>query len=129
MSVCVYEMTTDKYLWAWGLADELMIPYLTENNEDTADAERAINENKRVIKQFAKGIAEALDPDKQIDIFALMVKKGLDGKKNFKPRLPETFTPVFSEEQLKEHPELSSIQEITMLLDRMNMAAGSRKGQ
>ena len=62
-------------------------------------------------------------------MLALMAKKGAEGMEKFKPKLPETFTPVFSEEQLEEHPELSSIQEITMLLDRMNLAAGSRKGQ
>ena len=129
LSVRVYEMATDKYLWTWELADELMIPYLTDNKDDIANAERVINENKRVIKQFAKGITEALDHDKQIDMLALMAKKGAEGMEKFKPKLPETFTPVFSEEQLEEHPELSSIQEITMLLDRMNLAAGSRKGQ
>lgn len=122
-------MATDKYLWTWELADELMIPYLTENNGDIADAERAINENKRVIKQFAKGRVEALDPDKQIDMLALIAKKGAEGMEKFKPKLPETFTPVFSEEQVEKNPELSGIEKITIALDQINLAAGARKGQ
>ncbi len=122
-SVRVYEMATDKYLWTWELANERMLPYLTTSNGDIADAERAINENKRVVKQFAKGIVEACDPDKQIDIFALMVKKGLDGKKNFKPKLPETFTPVFSEEQIEKHPQLRDITQITSIIELMSANA------
>ena len=127
LSVRVYEMETDKYLWTWELANEFMIPYLTDNKDDIANAERVINENKRVIKQFAKSKTEALDPDKQIDILALMVKKGLEGKENFKPELPRTFTPVFSEERIEENPELSEIEKITIALDLMN--AGARKGK
>lgn len=130
LSVRVYNMETDKYLWTWELANELMIPYLTENKEDIANAERVINENKRVIKQFARGITEAVDPDKQIDILALMVKKGLEGKERFKPELPTTFVPVFSEERLEENPELSNIIEIKIMLEHMNLAAAkSQKGK
>lgn len=129
LSVRVYDMKTDKYLWTWELANELMIPYLTDNKDDIANAERVINENKRVIKQFAKGITEATDPDKQIDILALMISKGLEGKEQFKPELPKTFIPVFSEERLEEHPELSNITEINIILDRMNLAAKAQKGK
>lgn len=106
-----------------------MIPYLTDNKDDIANAERVINENKRVIKQFAKGITDAVDPDKQIDILALMVKKGLEGKAQFKPELPKTFVPVFSEERLEENPELSNITEIKIMLEHMNMAAKAQKGK
>lgn len=127
LSVRVYDMETDKYLWTWELANELMIPYLTENKDDIANAERVINENKRVIKQFAKGITEALDPDKQIDILALMIRKGTEGKEKFKPELPPKFVPVFSEERLEENPELSNITEIKIMLDHMNMAAQANK--
>jgi len=129
LSVRVYDMETDKYLWTWELANELMIPYLTDNKDDIANAERVINENKRVIKQFAKGITEAVDPDKQIDILALMVKKGLEGKEKFKPELPRMFVPVFSEERLEEKPEFSNITEIKILLEHMNMTAKSQKGK
>lgn len=129
LSVRVYDMATDKYLWTWELANELMISYLTENKEDIANAERVINENKRVIKQFAKGITDALDTDKQIDILALMIKKGQEGMKEFKPELPTTFTPVFSEERLEEKPELSNITEIKVMLEHMNVAAKAQKGK
>ncbi len=129
LSVRVYDMKSDKYLWTWEIANELMIPYLTDNKEDIANAERVINENKRVIKQFAKGVREALDPDKQIDILALMVQKGLEGKEKFKPELPKTFVPVFSEERLEENPALSDIEQITIALDQINLAASARKGK
>ncbi len=129
VSVRVYDMETDKYLWTWELANELMIPYLTDNKDDIANAERVINENKRVIKQFAKNKLDAVDPDKQIDILALMVQKGLEGKEKFKPELPTTFTPVFSEERLEENPELSNITEIKIMLDHMNLAAKAQKGK
>ncbi len=133
-SVRVYDMETDKYLWTWGLANELMLPYLVDKNDEDskdaiANAERVINENKRVIKQLAKGITEAVDPDKQIDMLALMVKKGLEGKEKFKPELPRTFVPVFSEEHLEEKPELSDIEKITIALDQINLAASARKGK
>ena len=39
LSVRVYEMATDKYLWTWGLADELIIPHLTDNKDDIANAD------------------------------------------------------------------------------------------
>lgn len=134
LSVRVYDMETDKYLWTWELANELMLPYLVDKNDeaskdDIANAERVINENKRVVKQIAKGITEALDPDKQIDMLKLMVQKGVEGKEKFKPELPTTFVPVFSEERLEEKPELSNITEINILLDRMNMAARAQKGK
>lgn len=126
-SVRIYSMADDKYLWTWELANELMIPYLTENREQIADAERVIAENKRIIKQFAKGIIEATDPDKQIDVFAEMVRKGTKGKEEFCIKKPATFTPVFSEEELEQRPELSNIQEVSIMLDKIIMAH-SRKG-
>ena len=100
-SVRVYDMATDKYLWTWELADELTLPYLIDKNDETskddiANAERIINGNKRVIKQLAKGVTDALDPDQQIDILKLMVQKGIEGKEKFKSELPRTFEPVFS---------------------------------
>lgn len=133
-SVRIYDMKTDKYLWTWELADERMLPYLVDKNDEAskdaiANAERAINENKRIVKQFAKRITDALDPDKQIDILGLMVKKGHEGKEQFKPELPRTFVPVFSEERLEENPELSNITEIKIMLEHMNMAARSQKGK
>ncbi len=127
VDVRVYSMENDKYLWTWELANELMIPYLTKNREQIADAERVISENKRIIKQFAKGIMDAVDPDKQIDIFAEMVRKGTEGRKDFHIDKPRNFKPIFSEEQIEEHPELSSIQEITIMLDKINAAASRRK--
>ena len=127
LSVRIYSMADDKYLWTWELADDLMADYLTDNKEDIANAERVIRENKRVIRQFAKGITEAVDPDKQIDIFASMVRKGTEGKKDFRIEKPARFTPVFSEEQMEQHPELTSIQEISIMMDRLNAAATGRK--
>lgn len=130
LSVRVYDMETDKYLWTWELANELMIPYLTDNKDDIANAERVINENKRVIKEFARDITEALDPDKQIDVLALMIEKGLEGQAQFKPKLPNTFIPVFSEERLEENPELSNITEVKIMLEHMNLAAAkAQKGK
>ncbi len=134
LSVRVYDMETDKYLWTWELANELMLPYLVDKNDeaskdDIANAERVINENKRVIKQISKGVTDALDPDKQIDILKLMVQKGVEGKEKFKPELPRTFVPVFSEERLEEKPELSNIEKITVALDQINLAASARKGK
>ena len=128
-SVRVYSMENDKYLWTWELANDLMIPYLTDDTDQIADAERVIAENKRIIKQFAKGVIEAVDPDKQIDVFAEMVRKGNKGMEDFHIEKPTRFTPVFSEEKLEEHPELSRIEEITIMLDHMNAAAGGRKGR
>lgn len=128
-SVRVYDMVTDKYLWTWELANELMIPYLTDNKDDIANAERVINENKRVIKQFAKGMIDAVDPDKQIDMLALMVQKGTEGKEKFKPELPSKFVPVFSEERIEQNPELSNITEVKIMLEHINMTAQSRKGK
>lgn len=127
-SVRIYSMENDKYLWTWELADELMIPYLTENQEQIADAERLIAENKRVIKQFAKGIMDAVDPDKQIDIFAEMVRKCSKGEQELNIVRPNSFVPVFSEEKLEEQPELSNIEQITLVLDQINMTASRRKG-
>lgn len=128
LSVRVYRMEDDKYMWTWQLADELMVDYLADNKEDIAAAEHTIQENKRVIKQFAKGILDAVDPEKQIDIFASMVRKGREGQKAFEIVKPTTFTPVFSEEQIEQHPELSSITEISIILDRMNAAVELMKG-
>ncbi len=133
-SVRVYDMATDKYLWTWELADELTLPYLIDKNDETskddiANAERIINGNKRVIKQLAKGVTDALDPDQQIDILKLMVQKGIEGKEKFKSELPRTFEPVFSEERLEEKPELSNIEKITVALDQINLAASARKGK
>jgi len=122
-SVRIYNMSDDKYLWTWQLADDLMVDYLTDNKDDIANAERVIRENKRVIKQFAQGVHDAVDPDKQIDIFASMVRKGIEGEKSFKIEKPKKFTPVFTEEQLEERPNLSNIQEITIIMDRINAAS------
>ncbi|MGN1119929.1 MAG: Mu transposase C-terminal domain-containing protein, partial [Oscillospiraceae bacterium] len=124
----IYSMADDRYLWTWELDDELFVEYITEHREDIAAAEKQIAESKKMVREYARGIVESVDADKRIDIFAAMVKNAAEGQKSCVFQKPTTFVPVFSEEKIENNPELSGIQEITIMLDRINSAAGKRKG-
>ena len=124
----IYSMEDDRYLWTWELDDELFVDYITEHREDIAAAEKQIAESKKMVREYARGIVESVDADKRIDIFAAMVKNAVEGQKSCVFQKPTTFVPVFSEEKIESNPELSEIQVITIMLDRINAAAGKRKG-
>lgn len=130
-TVRLYEMATDKYLWTWELADSLMMSYIEENLDAFADPNRRISAVKKALRAIKHGIIEAVDPDKRLDGFALMLKNGAAKiEESGGIRKPLVCTPIFAEEQIEEYPELQDIVQITSYMETMtaNVLSSRKEG-
>jgi len=117
-TVRLYEMSTDKYLWTWELADSLMLSYIEENLDAFADPNRRISAVKKALRAIKHGIIEAVDSDKRLDGFALMLRNGAAKiEESGGIKKPAVCTPIFAEEQIEEHPELQDIVQITSYME------------
>lgn len=130
-TVRLYEMNTDKYLWTWELADSLMMSYIEENLDAFADPNRRISAVKKALRAIKQGIIDAVDADKRIDGFALMLKNGAAKIEECGGiKKPMVCTPIFAEEQIEEYPELQDIVQITSYMETMtaNVLASRKEG-
>ncbi len=126
-TVRIYDAETDRYLYTWGLGDDMLIPYLTDDREAISNAEKARRRSERLVKEYGKGLTDSLSDDQRVDCLRVAVEKAERGRKNFNIELPTTFKPVLSDKLKEEKPELGNIDEITIDLDLMNNNALRRK--
>lgn len=128
-SVRIYDAESDRYLYTWGLGEDMLIPYLTEDPEDVSNAEKARRRSERLVKEYGKGLTDSLSDAQRIDCLKVAVAKAERGMEKFNIELPNTFKPVLSDKLKEEKPELKNVKEITIDLDLMNDNALKRKGR
>lgn len=128
-TVRVYDAKTDVYRFTWQLGEDLLIPYLTDDREAIANAEKARRRPEKMVKEYGKGLTSSLSAEQKIDFVTAALNKSERGRKDFHIDLPPTFTPVISDKLKEENPELENIEKITIDLDLMNDNALKRKGR
>lgn len=128
-SVRLYDSETDKYIATWQLDTTMIVPYITDNPEDIAAAERARRAAEKTVKNYAKGLTANLAAEEKIDFLTVTLNMAERNKKNFNIEKPSTFTPVVSDKLKEDNPVLEGVSEIKIDIDleRMNRNALRRK--
>lgn len=100
-TVRIYDAETDKYMFTWGNADQLMVDYLEENQERIADANALIRETKKFVREQAKGTVTALPNEQRLTLLDMTVRKSQS--EDFQINTPKRIIPVIvNEEPLEE---------------------------
>ena len=126
----IYDFETDKYLATWTLNDALMIPYITGDPNDIAEAERIRRTAERTVKDYGKGLTDKLGTDQRIDFLTTALKRAEKQKQEkFRIEMPNTFKPVISDKHTEQNPIFDGVDEIKIDIDleRMNRNALKRR--
>lgn len=99
-TVRIYEAETDKYMFTWANADQLMVDYLEENQERTADANALIRETKKFVREQAKGTVTALPNEQRLTLLDMTVRKSQS--EDFQINMPKRIVPVIVSEEPEE---------------------------
>ncbi|MGN1109733.1 MAG: Mu transposase C-terminal domain-containing protein, partial [Oscillospiraceae bacterium] len=122
--VRLYDMDTDKYLWTWKLADELMMDYINASIKDFEDLGKRNSAIRKAILAVKNGIINSVDPDKRIDELAIAVERLVQKSKDSGGIVqPSTYIPVFAEEEIEEHPNLRDITAVTSFVELLSASA------
>ncbi|MDE6426405.1 MAG: Mu transposase C-terminal domain-containing protein [Ruminococcus sp.] len=99
-TVQIYEAETDKYMFTWSLADQLMADYLEENLETVAGANALIRETKKFVREQAKGTVTALSNQQRITLLDTAVRKAQAEKdEKFRIIQPKRIVPIMVNEE------------------------------
>lgn len=125
----LYDFETDKYLATWKLGDDMIIPYITNEPEQIATAERARRAAEKAVKEYSKGLTSGLAAEQKIDFLVAALNKAERGMEKFSIKKPTSFTPVVSDKLKEDNPILEGVDEIRIDidLDRMNANALRRR--
>ncbi len=99
----IYDAETDKYMFTWSLADQLMADYLEENQETVAGANALIRETKKFVREQAKGTVAALSSHQRLTLLDMTVRKAqVEKDENFRIVQPKRIIPVIVNEEPQE---------------------------
>ncbi|MDE5772380.1 MAG: Mu transposase C-terminal domain-containing protein [Ruminococcus sp.] len=102
-SVRIYDAETDKYMFTWSLADQLMADYLEENQETVSGANALIRETKKFVREYAKGTVTALSNQQRLTLLDMTVRKAQAEKDgNFRIIQPKRIVPIMVNEEPEE---------------------------
>ncbi len=126
--VRIFDKDTDKYIDTWKLDMDMQVPYITDDKDEIAAAEKTICAVRKSIKEHAKGIKDNITGDQAIDLLTMTIIRAEQGLKNFHIDQPKKFKPVFSEKEVLENPDLANIASIEFMdLEKLNDNAEKRR--
>ena len=127
-TVRIYDKETDAYRFTWALETELNVPYITDDTDEIATAEKKIRTVTRVIHDYTKGLTASITEEQAIDFLTATINRAERGKDRFRIQKPTKFKPVFSDKFKEDNPELADVNEVTIDVAKMNINAIIRKG-
>ena len=99
-SVRIYDAATDKFMFEWKLADELMLEYLEDDVQNVATAQEKIRMTKKFVKEQAAGITASLTNEQRITLIEMTVNKAQKNKEEkFRIQMPNKIIPVMAKEE------------------------------
>ncbi|MDE5855208.1 MAG: Mu transposase C-terminal domain-containing protein, partial [Ruminococcus sp.] len=123
----IYDAETDKYMFTWSNADQLMVDYLTEKKEEISDAKALIGESKKFVREQAKGIRTSLSSHKRLTMIEMTVRRAQAMKnKKFRIVQPTKIVPVIVNETAEERMAVGA-ENVTIDPKRMIRNAEMRK--
>lgn len=97
-TVRIYDAEDDSFLFEWQNASSLMVDFITEVQEDIADAQEKVRSTKKFIKKQAKEIEENLSQEQRISMLDMMIKSA-DNAEELKIRKPKIIVPMTINEE------------------------------
>ncbi len=120
----IYDAETDKYMFTWSNADQLMVDYLTEKKEEISDAKAIIGESKKFIREQAKGIKTSLSNHQKLTLLEMTVRNAHN--KKFRIVQPKKIVPVIINETAEDRMAAGA-ENVTIDLKRMRKNAEMRR--
>ncbi len=120
MEVRIFDKDTDKYIDTWQLDMDMQVPFITDDKDEIAAAEKSIRSMERSIKEYANGLTENVTGDQAVDFLTMTIIRAEQGLKKFHINQPKKFKPIFSEKEVLANPDLANIDSIEFMnLERM----------
>ena len=128
-SVRIYDAATDKFMFEWKLADELMLEYLEDDVQNVATAQEKIRMTKKFVKEQASGITASLTNEQRITLIEMTVNKAQKNKEEkFRIQMPNKIIPVMAkEESIEEKVAVGTENSTVYDLKRIIRNAAKRK--
>lgn len=124
----IFDKDTDKYIDTWKLDMDMQVPFIADNKDEIAAAEKSVRSMIRSVKDCAKGLTENVTGEQAIDFLKMTIIRAEQGLKNFHIDQPKKFKPVFSEKEVLENPDLANIASIEFMdLEKLNDNAEKRR--
>lgn len=128
MEVRLYEKETDKYIDTWQLDMELQLPYITDDKEEVAAAEKRIRTASKSVHEYAKGLTSSVTKEQAIDFLQMSIIRAERGMNKFHIEQPQKFKPVISEKEVLANPDLANIASIEFVdLKKLNDNAEKKR--
>ncbi len=128
MEARIFDKETDRYIDTWKLDMDMQVPYITDDKDEIAAAEKTLSAVRKSIREYGKGIKENVTGDQAIDLLKMTIIRAEKGLEKFHIEQPKKFTPVFSEKEVLENPDLANIASIEFMdLEKLNDNAEKRR--
>ncbi|MBD5103327.1 MAG: hypothetical protein HDT47_00475 [Ruminococcaceae bacterium] len=129
MEVRLYDKETDKYIDTWQLDMDMQLPYITDDKDAIAGAEKRIRSASRSIHEYAKGLTASVTKEQAIDFLQMSIIRAERGMGEFHIEQPKKFKPVISDKEILANPDLANIESInfTIDLEKLNRNAEKRR--
>ena len=129
MEARIYDKDTDAYIDTWQLDMDMQLPYITEEKDEIATAERRIRSASKSVHDYAKGLTSGVTGEQAIDFLKMSILRAERGKENFHIEQPKKFKPVVSDKAILDNPDLANIEsvEFTIDLEKLNRNAEKRR--
>lgn len=126
-NVRIYDAETDKYMFTWAVADNLMADYLEENHEIIADANALIRETKKFVREQAKETSAALSNHQRLTMLDMTVRKAQARRdSDFNIEHPKRIVPVIVNEKPENITETVT-ESVVIDLEKMTRNSEMRK--
>ena len=120
MEARIFDKDTDRYIDTWKLDMDMQMPYITDEKDEIAAAEKTICAIRKSIKEHAKGLKENVTGDQAIDFLTMTIMRAEQGLEKFHIDQPKKFKPVFSDKEVLANPDLANIDSIEFVnLEKM----------
>ena len=126
-SVRIYDKATDAYRFTWTLSLDMAIPYISDDKDEIAAAEKKIRTVTKAIHDYSKGLTASITEEQAIDFLAASLSKAQRGMAEFEIKRPAKFKPILSDKFKEENPQIAGIDEVSIDYERINSNALKRK--
>lgn len=98
-TIRIYDAEDDSFLFEWQNASSLMVDFITEVQEDIADAQEKVRSAKKFIKKQAKAIEDNLSQEQRISMLDMVIKSAQKNTEELEIRKPKRIIPLIVNEE------------------------------
>lgn len=119
----------DRYFETWRVERELLLRFLDDDKEAVADANAKLQAQKKMVRDYAKGLTAGLSIETKIDQLALSVERAVQGTTGMEIKKGKIIEPVRFFDEIDETLEKTGTEDniVKFDLDKMIKNAKKRK--